>query len=47
MRFIDSESAMLCGVQDRFYFANTMLVYLAEAENCKISHFSAENKRRK
>jgi hypothetical protein len=38
---------MLCGVQDRFCLANTVLVYLAGAENCKKSHFSAGNKRLK
>jgi hypothetical protein len=46
MQFTYSESAMLCGVQDSFCLANTILVYLAGAENCKKSQLSAENKRR-
>jgi hypothetical protein len=47
MRFIYSESAMLCGVQDRFCFATTTLVLMLAAENCKKSNFSAQNKNRK
>ena len=33
---------MLCGVQDRFCLANTVLVYLAGAEHRKKSHFQLE-----
>ena len=37
---------MMCEVDDRFCFATATLILTVADENCKKSHFSAQNKNR-